>query len=73
MDPLQILGLMGATALGVLAMLVILRRQRREAEDAAHESPYAASTEGAKRCPKCGMGNLWTDPNCIACRARLPG
>ena len=73
MDQIQLLGLIGATGLGALAMLVILRRQRHEVEEAAHESPYAASTEGSKRCPKCGMGNQWTDRNCIACRARLPG
>ncbi len=72
MDQIQ-LGLISATGLGVLAMLVIVRRQRREVEEAAHESPYAASTEGSKRCAKCGMGNVWTDHNCIACHARLPG
>jgi hypothetical protein len=60
------------TAFAVLALLVHLRRQRREAAPEP-ESPYAASTEGEKRCPKCGMGNLWTDRNCISCKARLPG
>ena len=37
----------------------------------AHE--LGVSTEGEKRCPSCGMGNLWTDRNCISCKARLPG
>lgn len=60
-------------AIGLLATLAILRRERREAEAGAAESPFAASTEGEKRCPKCGMGSLWTDATCISCGARLPG
>jgi hypothetical protein len=71
MDQTQLLALTMAAAIGILATLVILRRQRRDAEPIT--SPYAVSTEGEKRCPKCGMGNLWTDRNCIACKARLPG
>ena len=67
----QLLILIGAALVGVLATLVIMRRQRVERADATRESPYAASTEGEKRCPKCGMGNLWT-ANCISCGARLP-
>jgi hypothetical protein len=70
--PPEFLALVLAAAIGVLAILVIIRRQRREAQPEP-ESPYAASTEGEKRCPKCGMGNLWTDRNCISCGARLPG
>jgi len=37
------------------------------------ESPFAVSTEGEKRCPKCGMGNLWTERRCITCGAALKG
>ena len=69
----QILLLVGAVALFALAVVLILRRQRLERQAATRESPYAVSTEGEKRCPNCGMGNLWTDRNCIACKARLPG
>ena len=73
MDQTQLLiALIAVTAVAILALLVHLRRQRRDAAPAP-ESPYAASTEGEKRCPKCGMGNLWTDRNCISCKARLPG
>ena len=61
-----------AAALGILATLAILRRDRR-ATAQPPESPFAASTEGEKRCPKCGMGNLWTDDRCISCGTRLPG
>ena len=63
------LGMAGWVA--VLSLLVMTRRQRREAH--AGESQFAASTEGFKRCPKCWMGNLWTDRNCISCGAKLPG
>lgn len=57
-------------AFGMLAMLVIVHRER-VATRAALESPFAASTEGGTRCPKCGMGNLWTE-DCISCGTRLP-
>jgi hypothetical protein len=74
-EPSQILfALIAAATLGILATLVILRRERKEAEAAApHESRFAASTEGEKRCPHCGMGNLWTDARCVSCRRPLPG
>jgi len=49
----------------------MVRRQRLESNPP--ESPFAASTEGEKRCPHCGMGNLWTDRTCVSCGKRLPG
>ena len=71
MDQTQtLLALTLSAALGVVATLAILRRERRALQP--HESPFAASTEGEKRCPKCGMGNLWTDDRCISCGAKLP-
>jgi hypothetical protein len=73
MDQIQLLiALTLVTGVAILAMLVHLRRQRRDATPPP-ENRYAASTEGEKRCPKCGMGNLWTARNCISCKARLPG
>jgi hypothetical protein len=69
----QLLALVIAALVGLLAILLILRRQRIEQERGAAESPFAASTEGEKRCPACGMGNLWTDARCISCGADLPG
>jgi hypothetical protein len=69
----QLLALAVATAVGVAAILLIVNRQRRDREDATRESPFATSTEGEKRCPKCGMGNLWTDARCISCGSKLPG
>ena len=69
----QLLLLVGAVALLALAVVTIRRRQRLAREATTRESPFATSTEGEKRCPNCGMGNLWTDRNCISCKARLPG
>ena len=69
----QIFVLILAALVGVAALLLITRRQRNERDSASRENRYAASTEGEKRCPKCGMGNLWTDRDCISCKARLPG
>ncbi|HET9521420.1 MAG TPA: hypothetical protein VFO73_10270 [Candidatus Limnocylindrales bacterium] len=69
----QLVLLIVAALVGVVAALLIMRRQRIEQADATRENPYATSTEGEKRCPKCGMGNLWTSRNCISCQARLPG
>jgi hypothetical protein len=68
----QLFALIIAAAIGVLATLVMLRRQRKESEPAP-ESPFGVSTEGDKRCPKCGMGNLWTEARCNTCGAKLPG
>lgn len=53
---------------GILASLSIVRRGRSKVE-----SPFAASTEGEKRCPKCGMGNMWNERQCSACGADLGG
>jgi hypothetical protein len=69
----QILLLIVLVGVLALAVVTILRRQRLEREATTRESPFGTSTEGEKRCPNCGMGNLWTDRNCISCEARLPG
>ena len=69
----QLIAVVIAALVGLLAVLVILRRQRHEVEDATRESPFATSTEGMKRCPSCGTGNLVTDSNCLNCGKRLPG
>jgi hypothetical protein len=61
------LALVVASTLGMLAILLILRRERQEVDALAGESPFALSTEGETICPKCGMGSLWTDTTCIGC------
>ena len=69
----QLIAVVIAAFIGLLAVLAILRRERHEVENATRESPFATSTEGMKRCPSCGTGNLVTDSNCINCGKRLPG
>jgi hypothetical protein len=69
----QVFLLIAAVGVLALAWVTILRRQRLEREASTRENPFAVSTEGEKRCPSCGMGNLWTSRNCISCKARLPG
>lgn len=72
MDPTFALALIAAAVVGLVAVILILRRQRRSDEESQQASRFAASTEGEKRCPSCGMGNLWTETACVACGARLP-
>ena len=69
----QILALIGVAALGILAVVTILRRDRVTEESETRESPFAASTEGMLRCPSCGTGSLVTDGTCSACGKKLPG
>jgi len=69
----ELLLLVLAVAIGIAATWLILRRQRMDREARGRESPYAVSTEGEKRCPHCGMFNLWTDRTCISCKRPLPG
>ena len=45
----QLLLLVVSAALGVIAVLVIMRRQRKDKESANGESPFGVSTEGEKR------------------------
>jgi hypothetical protein len=68
----QLFLLFALAVAGLLAALRVLLKERH-ATAAAVESPFAVSTEGEKRCPHCGMGNLWMDRNCISCGKRLPG
>jgi hypothetical protein len=75
MDDLSLIALVAAAILGMIAVLGILRRERHQVEatvgDAAAHS-FAVSTEGMKRCPNCGMGNLVTDSTCASCKKPLP-
>jgi hypothetical protein len=68
-----ILALIGVAAIGILAVVVILRRDRVADEESSHESPFAVATEGMKRCPSCGFGNLVSDATCASCGNKLPG
>jgi hypothetical protein len=64
--------LITAAAGGVLALIAITRGSPAPKHASANESPYAVSTEGMKRCPSCGVGNLVTEQRCSACGRRLP-
>ena len=69
----ELLLLIASIAILAVSVVLIRRRQRQDRQFRMHESPFAVSTEGEKRCPNCGMYNLWTDRNCISCKRRLPG
>lgn len=69
----QALALVIAAIVGIVAVIGILRRERHQEEASAQESPFAVSTEGMKRCPACGVGNLVTDSTCSSCGRPLPG
>jgi hypothetical protein len=68
----ELLLIIVSVASAIVALLFVLRRQRRERE-IQQESRFAASTEGEKRCPYCGMFNLWTARDCVSCHRKLPG
>ena len=68
----QLLALVLAACVGMLATFAILR-SRRKALEPPRESPFAASTEGETLCPHCGMGNQSIDDRCISCGATLLG
>jgi hypothetical protein len=68
----QVVLLFGAAVVALLAALAVMHKERHAAAEAV-ASQFAVSTEGEKRCPHCGMGNLWLDRNCISCGKRLPG
>lgn len=59
-------------AIGMFSMLMIMRRERL-AHAGPRESQFAVSTEGEKRCLKCGLGNLVSSATCAGCGTKLPG
>jgi hypothetical protein len=73
MEQLYLPVLVLAVVVAMLAVARILAKPRTPASEALGESPIAVSTEGMKICPKCGMGNLWTERRCSACGAGLKG
>ena len=73
MDNTTELALVIAAGIGLVALLIIVARQRREDRDEHRESPFGVSTEGMKRCPKCGTANLWMDATCVSCGSKLRG
>jgi hypothetical protein len=64
--------LITAAASGVLALVAMTRGSPAPNHASANERPFAVSTEGMKRCPSCGVGNLVTEQQCSGCGKRLP-
>ena len=63
---IRLLALIAAAALGIIATLGILRRQRHEAEESIRDSPYATSTDawssrGSLRSVPTGWAFQWID------------
>ena len=59
----------------VVALAALGRLATRPASpgQAAGDTAMGISTEGMKVCPRCSMGNLWTERTCISCGTRLKG
>ncbi|HEU5203318.1 MAG TPA: hypothetical protein VFU17_03370 [Candidatus Limnocylindrales bacterium] len=75
MDDLTLMALVAAAVVGLIASIMVLRHERQVAEATAGDveaHSFAVATEGMKRCPSCGMGNLVTDRTCAACKKPLP-
>lgn len=70
---LYVLALVLAVTVIMGALARIITKPRTAAHEGPGESSIAASTEGMKICPKCGMGNLWTERRCSACGNGLRG
>jgi hypothetical protein len=75
MDDLTLIALVAAAVIGLIASILVLRHERQVAEATAGDveaHSFAVATEGMKRCPNCGMGNLVSDRTCASCKKRLP-
>ncbi|MCJ7710129.1 MAG: hypothetical protein MUQ32_04790 [Chloroflexi bacterium] len=73
MDQPYVIAFAVAVMVALTSLGFMLVRPRRPSTPEGSDSPFGVSTEGMKICPKCGMGNLWTDRACISCRAPLKG
>ena len=73
MDQTYLLPLAVAVIVALAAVGAIRARPRAGATPGGSNSPFGTSTEGMKVCPKCGMGNLWTERRCSACGSPIPG
>ena len=73
MDQSYLLILAVAVIVALAAIGAMRAGGRSQATPPGSEWQFGASTEGMTVCPKCGMGNLWTDRTCMACNAPLRG
>ena len=72
MDQTFLLALVVALVVALAALGRLATRPSTASQGAA-EPAFGTSTEGMKVCPKCAMGNLWTERTCIHCGTRLKG
>jgi hypothetical protein len=73
MDQTFLLALAVALVVAVAALGRLATRSPTASGQAAGESSMGVATEGMKVCPKCAMGNLWTERTCINCGTKLRG
>lgn len=73
MDQSFLLVLVLAVIVALGAMGVMRARPSSGSREAGEDSPFGTSTEGMKMCPKCHMGNLWTERRCSQCGRQLAG
>jgi hypothetical protein len=73
MDQTFLLALAVAFVVALAAIGRIATRSPTASGQAAGDGGMGVSTEGMKVCPKCAMGNLWTERTCISCGAKLRG
>jgi hypothetical protein len=74
------LALLGASAVAMLAIVVILVEKRsrqspayaiRGYDPGADDDNVVVAMEGQRACPRCAMGNSWAERKCISCGAPL--
>jgi hypothetical protein len=73
MDQTFLLALAVALVVALAALGRLVTRPPTPSSETAGDGGLAMSTEGMKVCPKCAMGNLWTERTCINCGTKLRG
>jgi hypothetical protein len=73
MDQTFLLALAVALVVALAALGRMATRQPAASGQAAGDTSMGVATEGMKVCPKCRMGNLWTERTCINCGTKLKG
>ncbi len=73
MDQTFLLALAVALVVALAALGRLATRPPAPSSETAGDGRLAMSTEGMKVCPKCAMGNLWTERTCINCGTKLRG
>jgi hypothetical protein len=73
MDQTFLLALVVALVVALGALGRIATRSTSPSGQIAGETGAGVSREGMRVCPKCAMGNLWTERTCINCGTRLKG